>query len=130
MVASVYLISAEGRTGKSAVALGVLDSLTHPVTLGVTAGLFFGKQLGVFALTMLALAVGLGQRPAGATALQIYGVSLLTGIGFTMSLFIGMLAFPDEGALTDAVKLGVLAGSILSSVAGASVLVLAGRKPD
>ncbi|MFZ1681374.1 MAG: Na+/H+ antiporter NhaA, partial [Rhizobiaceae bacterium] len=74
------------------VALAGFDALAHPVTLGVAAGLFFGKQIGVFAMTALALLLGLGERPTGASWVQIYGVSLLTGVGFTMSLFIGLLA--------------------------------------
>ncbi|MBK8455682.1 MAG: Na+/H+ antiporter NhaA [Phyllobacteriaceae bacterium] len=109
------------------VALGGAGALTHPVTLGVAAGLFFGKQAGVFATTALALALGWGERPRGATWTQIYGVSLLTGIGFTMSLFIGALAFPDAGSLGDAVKTGVLAGSVLSALAGAALLVTSSR---
>ncbi len=109
------------------VALAGFDALSHPVTLGVAAGLFFGKQIGVFAMTALALLLGFGERPTGASWVQIYGVSLLTGVGFTMSLFIGLLAFPGEGAMTDAVKLGVLVGSLASALAGALVLRLAVR---
>ena len=109
------------------VALAGFDALSHPVTLGVAAGLFLGKQIGVFAMTALALLLGFGERPTGASWVQIYGVSLLTGVGFTMSLFIGLLAFPGEGAMTDAVKLGVLVGSLASALAGALVLRLAVR---
>ncbi len=109
------------------VALAGFDALSHPVTLGVAAGLFFGKQIGVFAMTALALLLGFGERPTGASWVQIYGVSLLTGVGFTMSLFIGLLAFPGEGAMTAAVKRGVLVGSLAAARAGARVLRLAVR---
>ena len=109
------------------VALGGVDNVFHPVTIGVAAGLFFGKQIGVFLATALALSLRFGDRPEGATMAQIYGVSLLTGIGFTMSLFIGLLAFPEGDSLVGAVKTGVLAGSFLSAVAGAAVLAWAAR---
>ncbi|MEL6062023.1 MULTISPECIES: Na+/H+ antiporter NhaA [unclassified Methylobacterium] len=100
------------------------DALREPVTLGIAAGLFLGKQAGVFASLRLAVALGLGQRPSGASWGQVYGVAVLCGIGFTMSLFIGGLAFadPDHGT---AVKLGVLAGSALSGLVGAAILLLA-----
>lgn len=103
-----------------------LSQLSHPVTLGVAAGLFFGKQLGVFFATKLALATRLAEPPDGASTAQIYGVSILCGIGFTMSLFIGLLAFPDAPELEAAVKIGVLAGSITSGIVGACVLIAAG----
>ena len=100
------------------------DALLQPVTLGIAAGLFLGKQAGVFASLRLAVALGLGQRPAGAGWGQVYGVAVLCGIGFTMSLFIGGLAFADPQHET-AVKLGVLAGSALSGLVGAAILLLA-----
>ncbi|MDP4005298.1 Na+/H+ antiporter NhaA [Methylobacterium sp. NEAU K] len=104
------------------------DALIQPVTLGIAAGLFLGKQAGVFASLRLAVALGLGQRPARATWAQVYGVAVLCGIGFTMSLFIGGLAFADPEHET-AVKLGVLAGSALSGLAGAAILLIA-RRPS
>lgn len=104
------------------------DALLEPVTLGIAAGLFLGKQVGVFASLRLAVALRLGQRPAGASWGQVYGVAVLCGIGFTMSLFIGGLAFADPQHET-AVKLGVLAGSALSGLAGAAVLLLARPRP-
>lgn len=110
------------------VALGGVAGLTHPVTAGIAVGLFLGKQIGVFGATALALALKLGEKPAGASWIQIYGISLLCGIGFTMSLFIGLLAFPGEGAMTDAVKLGVLARSLASALAGSAALVFAARR--
>ena len=100
------------------------DALLQPVTLGIAAGLFLGKQVGVFASLRLAVALGLAKRPAGAGWGQVYGVAVLCGIGFTMSLFIGGLAFADPQHET-AVKLGVLAGSVLSGLAGAAMLLLA-----
>ena len=100
------------------------------VSMGVAAGLFVGKQLGVFGGAWLAVRLGWAERPAGTTVAQVYGTALLCGIGFTMSLFIGLLAFPAHPERQDAVKVGVLAGSVLSALAGAAVLVLAGRRPS
>ncbi|KQP82771.1 Na+/H+ antiporter NhaA [Methylobacterium sp. Leaf117] len=102
--------------------------LLDPVTLGVALGLVVGKQAGVFGLVVLAVKLGLAQRPAGAGWLQIYGVSLLCGIGFTMSLFIGLLAFAGAPELESETKVGVLAGSIVCMLAGALVLVVAPRR--
>ena len=99
--------------------------LLDPVTLGVALGLFVGKQAGVFGLVLAAVRLGLAQRPAHATWAQVYGVSLLCGVGFTMSLFIGLLAFADAPALEAEVKIGVLAGSVACMVAGALVLLVA-----
>jgi Na+:H+ antiporter, NhaA family len=104
-----------------------LAALAHPVTLGIAAGLFLGKQIGVFAATKLAVMSGVTEPPRGATWLQVYGVSILCGVGFTMSLFIGLLAFPENEAMASAVKIGVLTGSAASGLAGAGVLVWAGR---
>ena len=97
-------------------------ALLEPVTLGIAAGLFAGKQIGVFIATRVAVALGLAGRPEGATWLQVYGVSLLCGVGFTMSLFIGFLAFPEDPVMTQEVKLGVLVGSLASGLAGAALL--------
>ena len=95
--------------------------LLAPLPLGVGLGLFLGKQIGIFASIRLAVAAGIGDRPAGATWLQVYGVSLLCGIGFTMSLFIGGLAFSDPD-LVDEAKIGILGGSLLSAIAGFALL--------
>jgi NhaA family Na+:H+ antiporter len=99
-----------------------LDELLAPLPLGIAAGLFVGKQVGIFAAVWLAVRLGLAQRLRGATWLQIYGVSMLCGIGFTMSLFIGALAFPESPELIEEAKLGVLAGSFVSALAGYLVL--------
>ena len=105
-----------------------LETLTHPVTLGVAAGLFVGKQIGVFGASWLAVKAKLAAMPRDANWAQMYGVSLLCGVGFTMSLFIGLLAFPGHAEWVDEVKIGVLAGSILSAIAGLLVLRLAPAK--
>ena len=101
-----------------------LDQALAPLVLGIAAGLFLGKQVGVFGMAWLASKLTIGAPPTGATWLQVYGVSLLCGVGFTMSLFIGALAFP--GAIDSPeqveVKIGVLAGSLLSTLAGALAL--------
>ena len=104
-----------------------LADLGAPLTLGIAAGLFIGKQIGVFGLAFGAIKLGLAQMPKGATMMQLYGVSLLAGIGFTMSLFIGTLAFADVEH-QNAVRLGVLSGSLLSGVLGAAMLALATQR--
>ena len=98
-----------------------LAALLAPLPLGIASGLFVGKQIGVVAATWLMVRFGFAKLPHGANWLQIYGVALLTGIGFTMSLFIGTLAF-DTAAENTAVRIGVLTGSLLSAVAGYAVL--------
>ena len=105
-------------------------SLLEPVTLGVAAGLFIGKQAGVFASTWIIVTLGFADKPQDATWAQVYGVALLAGIGFTMSLFIGLLAFPGSPEIQNAVKVGVLAGSALSAITGvlALSLTLGGRR--
>lgn len=97
------------------------SDLLSPVPLGIAAGLFLGKQIGVFAACFLAVKIGLARLPEGANWMQVYGVACLTGVGFTMSLFIGTLAF-DDPDLLNGVRLGVMLGSILSGVLGYFVL--------
>lgn len=105
-----------------------LGTLLQPVTLGIILGLLFGKAIGVFGTSWLMLRSGLAASPAGASRLQLFGVCLLCGIGFTMSLFIGGLAFEGlDSAYETKLKLGVLAGSILSAGAGVAILVAAAR---
>ncbi|MDP9422043.1 MAG: Na+/H+ antiporter NhaA [Pseudomonadota bacterium] len=98
--------------------------LLQPLPLAILLGLFLGKQLGIFGGIWLAVKAGLAPCPDGAQWRQIYGASLLCGIGFTMSLFIGALAFPGNPALIDEAKIGILSGSLLSAVAGYLVLRL------
>ena len=102
------------------------SKLAAPVPLGIIAGLFLGKQFGVFGASLLAIRLGLAAMPEGATVAKLYGMAVLTGIGFTMSLFIGTLAFDDEAVLTQ-VRLGVLVASLLSGIAASLILSAAGR---
>ncbi len=104
-----------------------LSSLAAPLPLGIALGLFVGKQLGIFGSVWTAVKLGVAVRPKDASWTQVYGVSLLCGIGFTMSLFIGGLAFTDA-AQGDSVKIGVLMGSLLSAVAGYLVLRIVAPK--
>jgi NhaA family Na+:H+ antiporter len=96
--------------------------LLSPLPLGIAAGLFLGKQAGVFGSIWIAVRMRIAARPPGTSWRQLYGMALLAGIGFTMSLFIGGLAFPDAPQLADQVKIGVLAGSLLSALTGYLVL--------
>jgi NhaA family Na+:H+ antiporter len=100
--------------------------LLQPLPLAVGLGLFIGKQAGIFGATWLVVRSGVAKVPAGASWRHVYGASLLCGIGFTMSLFIGGLAFPGRPDEVDAAKLGTLAGSLLSAIAGWMVLRFAG----
>jgi Na+:H+ antiporter, NhaA family len=104
-----------------------LASLAEPLPLGIALGLFLGKQLGIFGSVWATVKLGLASRPKDASWTQVYGVSLLCGIGFTMSLFIGGLAFIDT-AQGDAVKIGVLLGSLLSAFGGYAVLATARKQ--
>lgn len=99
-----------------------LSSLIEPVPLGIAAGLFVGKQIGVFGFSWLAIRSGRAELPRDANWQQLYGVAMLCGIGFTMSLFIGSLAFGNSPELADATKVGVLVGSLISALAGAAIL--------
>lgn len=107
------------------------EALLHPVTLGIVTGLFFGKMIGVFGASWLAIKSGLAAMPAQSTWTALFGVALLCGIGFTMSLFIGTLAFGGEsGDLSVAVRLGVLGGSTISALGGYILLRLFLRQED
>jgi NhaA family Na+:H+ antiporter len=101
----------------------IQETLLHPVSLGIVLGLFFGKQLGITLTSWIAVKTGQAELPRGVTLGQLYGVSILGGIGFTMSIFVGGLAFP-EGPLLSAAKLGILAASAVSGVIGFAVLKL------
>jgi len=100
-----------------------LAKLMEPVPLGIAAGLFPGKAIGILGATWIAVALGLARKPEGASWAQLAGLAVLGGIGFTMSLFIGMLAFPDP-AYAAQLRLGVLAGSLISAVVGYLLLAL------
>jgi NhaA family Na+:H+ antiporter len=100
-----------------------LSSLLQPVSLGIVAGLFLGKQIGILLGAGLLIALGIAAMPNGGSWRRLHGVAILGGVGFTMSLFIGTLAF-DDGAQQAQVRLGVLAGSLLSAAAGYLVLRL------
>ena len=104
------------------------SSLTLPVPLGIVLGLFFGKQLGVMIFSFISVKAKIAQIPDNSTWLSLYGVSILTGIGFTMSLFVGNLAFAENTQYIDGVKIGVLVGSLLSTVFGYFLLLLTSKK--
>ncbi|MGB3847437.1 MAG: Na+/H+ antiporter NhaA [Sphingopyxis sp.] len=106
------------------------DQIFAPLPLGIAAGLFIGKQLGIFGAVWLAVRFGIAGRLRGATWLQVYGVALLCGIGFTMSLFIGGLAFPGEPLLIEEAKIGILMGSLVSALVGYAVLRFAPSHPQ
>jgi NhaA family Na+:H+ antiporter len=97
-------------------------ALIAPLPLGIAAGLALGKPIGIIAAILLAERLRLATRPVGASGLQIGGMAMLCGIGFTMSLFIGALAFPGQQALIDEAKIGVLCGSLLSALCGFALL--------
>lgn len=104
-----------------------LSALTGNIPLGIIAGLFLGKQLGVFGSSWLAIRLGLAQRPAGVSWQHLYGVSVLAGVGFTMSLFISSLAFEHTGEYNlNLARLGILVASLLAAVAGYLILRLSG----
>lgn len=113
------------------VALGglTMDEIFAPMPIGIAAGLFIGKQLGIFAAIWLAVKSGIAAKPRGATWLQIYAVSIICGIGFTMSLFIGGLAFSDPLLIEEA-KLGTLGGSLLAAFTGYVLMRLASPHTD
>ncbi|SFP40163.1 Na+/H+ antiporter NhaA [Sphingomonas rubra] len=120
-------VFAFANAGVSLAGLGPEAALA-PVPLGIVAGLFVGKQLGVFGACWALIRADVVDMPACATWRQLYGMAMLCGVGFTMSLFIGVLAFGEGSALTDAVKIGVLAGSALSAISG--FLLLRSAKGD
>jgi NhaA family Na+:H+ antiporter len=106
-----------------------LDELVTPISIGIIGGLFIGKQLGIFLACFVAVKLKLCQLPKDATWTQLYGVCLLCGVGFTMSLFIGSLAFEEQWLVYQTqVKVGVLLGSLVSAVAGAYLLTKSSKK--
>lgn len=111
-----------------AISVLTMEQIFSPLTLGIAAGLFIGKQVGIFGAILLAVKSGFAAKPRGATWLQIYAVAILCGIGFTMSLFIGGLAFYNP-VLVEEAKIGILGGSILSALVGYTILRIAPLHP-
>lgn len=105
-----------------------IEYLFHPISLGIIIGLFVGKQLGIFSISYILIKTKIATLPRGANFLQFYSVALMCGIGFTMSLFIGNLSFNHEQPLLNYARVGVLTGSILSMMAGATILKTFDRK--
>ncbi len=101
-----------------------LSSLLDKVPLGIVLGLFVGKQLGVFVFSYVSIKLKIAQMPGNSSWYNFYGVGILTGIGFTMSLFVGNLAFVENAQYMDGVKIGVLTGSLLSTLAGYFLILL------
>ena len=120
-------IFAFANAGVSLVGLS-MSSLLQPVPLGILLGLFIGKQVGVMIFSFIAIKTGAAQMPDKTNWLSLYGVSILTGIGFTMSLFVGNLAFAENVQYIDGVKIGVLAGSLLSTLFGYFILLFSSKK--
>ena len=104
------------------------SSLMSPVPLGILLGLFIGKQVGVMVFSYVSIKLKIAQMPNNSSWLALYGVSILTGIGFTMSLFVGNLAFSENTQYIDGVKIGVLTGSLLSTIFGYFMLLLSSKK--
>jgi len=117
-----------GNAGIDFTGLGV-EQLLHPVPLGIALGLFIGNQVGVFGFFWLAIKLGLARLPQGMSWLSLYGTSALCGIGFTMSLFIGSLAFEETGVnLLFDERVGIVLGSLLAGVLGYLVLRISLKK--
>ncbi|MFM7395768.1 MAG: Na+/H+ antiporter NhaA [Gammaproteobacteria bacterium] len=125
VIFGIMPLFALANAGASLTGVG-LHTFTEPVALGIVLGLFFGKQLGVTLACWLAVRTGIAQLPTGSSWRTLHGVAIITGIGFTMSLFIGSLAFAS-GDYDKAVRLGVLTGSALSAIIGCIWLILAGK---
>ncbi len=105
-----------------------INSLMQPVPLGILCGLFLGKQIGVFLFSYLSIKFKFAEMPTNSNWIKLYGVGILTGIGFTMSLFVGNLAFVENIQYMDGVKIGVLSGSLLSTLMGYFLLILVTNK--
>ena len=104
------------------------NSLLSPVPLGILCGLFFGKQIGVFLFSFISVKLKFAEMPSNSNWIKFYGVGVLTGIGFTMSLFVGNLAFVESTQYTSGVKIGVLLGSLLSTLFGYFLILLCSKK--
>ncbi len=107
-----------------------MDGMLAPLPLAVAAGLVVGKQVGIFTTIFAAAKLGIAKPPKGASWAEIWGISILCGIGFTMSLFIGELAFPGYRLLIDEAKIGILAGSVISAVMGFVILRMTTTHPN
>ena len=106
-----------------------LESFTHHVPMGIAVGLLLGKTIGVFGLTWMSVKLGIAALPANANWGQVLGVAILCGIGFTMSLFVGSLAFvPGSSEYAGMDRMGILTGSILAALIGYTITALASRK--
>lgn len=122
----VMPIFAFANAGVSLLSLGLAD-FAKPLTLGIALGLLLGKPVGITLAAWATVRIGLGRLPEGATWVQVLGVAFIAGIGFTMSLFIGALAFPVDD-MQNPVRLGVLSGSLLATAAGVVVLLVAHQR--
>lgn len=100
---------------------GMVEGVASPLGLGIILGLFVGKPLGIFVLSWISVSIGLSQKPTGSTWAHLFGVAMLAGIGFTMSIFISILSFDDAFLLAEA-KFSILVGSIISAIGGSIVL--------
>ena len=105
-----------------------INTLMNPVPLGILCGLFFGKQIGIFLFSYLSIKFRFAEKPSNSNWIQLYGVGVLAGIGFTMSLFVGNLAFSNANEYLDGVKIGVLSGSLLSTFVGYGLLMFVTKK--
>ena len=129
---SAYLVVPVFGFANAGVALGGMgvEAFTDPLPIAIAAGLVLGKQLGIFTTVFLADKVGFAPRPQNATWAEIWGISILCGIGFTMSLFIGGLAFPQQPLVIEEAKIGILTGSAISAVLGFIVLRMTTTHPE
>jgi len=105
-----------------------INTLMNPVPLGILCGLFFGKQIGIFLFSYLSIKFRFAEMPSNSNWIKLYGVGVLAGIGFTMSLFVGNLAFSNANEYLDGVKIGVLSGSLLSTFVGYGLLMFVTKK--
>lgn len=129
--AGLFIVPAFGFANAGISFAGInLSSFLAPLPFGIAVGLLLGKQIGVFSGIVLAVKSGLASKPRGATWVQIYAVSILCGIGFTMSLFISGLAFPDNPELVEEAKLGIMLGSLLSAIIACLILRFAPNAED
>ena len=125
-----FILPLFGLANAGAQLSGDPGELLAPLPLAIAAGLVLGKPLGIFGAIWAVCRYGLAKRPHGTSWAQLLGMALLCGIGFTMSLFIGALAFPASPALVEQAKLGVLAGSLVSALLGFNLLRMASNRMD